>query len=208
MKIGIINYGMGNLASVKNALDFLSLDAEIFDNPDHIGEYEKLILPGVGAFGQAINNLRSSGFEQAIRSSVLEKRVPILGICLGMQLLLSESVEHGKHTGLNLVAGGVYNFNDIVSDLPVPHMGWNNVQLKNSGLAISTPDDPAPSYYFVHSFYCKLQEQQYATGIAEYGIPFHAMFEKGHIAGCQFHPEKSQKNGLTIFANFAAKNYG
>jgi glutamine amidotransferase len=206
MKIGIINYGMGNLASVKNAFDYLNIPSEIFSDPGEIANYDKLLLPGVGAFGQAMQNLRSSGFEKAIRESVSSRKVPILGICLGMQLLLSRSSEHGEHEGLDLVKGEVINFGKEIKDLPVPHMGWNDLDIKDSSL-VSPSNGEKPSFYFVHSFFCRLQEPQYVTGFAQYGIPFHAMFERGHISGCQFHPEKSQKNGLGIFVNFASKSH-
>lgn len=197
---------MGNLASVKNAFDYLAISAEIFSDPKEITGYDKLILPGVGAFGQAMQNLRSTGFEVAIREAVLSRKVPILGICLGMQLLLSRSSEHGDHEGLDLVKGEVINFRKEITDLPIPHMGWNDLEVKNTSL-VSTANGEKPSFYFVHSFFCRLEEPAYVTGFAHYGIPFHAMFEREHISGCQFHPEKSQKHGLGIFVNFAAKDY-
>ena len=203
MKIGIINYGMGNLASVLNALNHLSIDAGIFDTPGSIVNYDKLILPGVGAFGQAMENLNKSGFDEEIKEAVLVRKKPILGICLGMQLMLTQSTEHGIHKGLDLVAGKVENFSAILSDLPVPHVGWNGVKARGSRLI---PDDlpEVPDFYFVHSFYCRLDDTNYATGHTEYGINFHSMFEKDNIAGCQFHPEKSQRVGLEIFKKFAA----
>lgn len=206
MKIGIINYGMGNLGSVRNALDYLSVPNEIVGRPKELFNYSSLILPGVGAFGKAMENLRSGGLDGAIKEAVIERKIPILGICLGMQLMLSHSTEHGDHEGLDLVRGEVINFGDYVKDLPVPHMGWNDVMLRNSALS-ETSDSEKPSFYFVHSFFCRLEEERYVTGIANYGIPFHAMFEKENISGCQFHPEKSQKHGLTIFKNFAKKDY-
>jgi glutamine amidotransferase len=203
MKIGIINYGMGNLASVLNAMNHLSVHAEIFADPAHINKYDKLILPGVGAFGQAMKNLKELGFEEKIKEAVLVKHKPILGICLGMQLLLSQSTEHGIHNGLDLVPGKVDDFAGMITGLPVPHVGWNDVKINNSRLF---PDNSpqTPDFYFVHSFYCRLQEEQYVTGFTEYGITFHSMFEKENIAGCQFHPEKSQRHGLEIFKRFGS----
>lgn len=203
MKIGIINYGMGNLASVLNAMDHLSIKASIFDDPLQTDKYDKLILPGVGAFGQAMHNLKRSGFESEIKELVLVKQKPILGICLGMQLMLSQSTEHGIHEGLDLVPGEVDNFADVISGLPVPHVGWNDVVVQNSKL-VSADLPQAPDFYFVHSFYCRLNEKQYVTGTTEYGIAFHSMFEKNNIAGCQFHPEKSQRFGLEIFKRFGS----
>ena len=169
---------MGNLASVKNAFDYLSIPCEIFSDPSAIHNYNRLLLPGVGA---------------------------ILGICLGMQLLLSNSTEHGSHRGLDIVKGSVTSFKEVVTGMPVPHMGWNDVTLKNS--ALGNADGSKGTYYFVHSFYCSLEEENYVTGFTEYGIRFQSMFEKDHISGCQFHPEKSQADGLTIFKNFGSKEY-
>ena len=196
---------MGNLASVKNAFDYLSIPCEIFSDPSAIPNYDRLLLPGVGAFGKAMENLHASGFEDAIKKAVLINEVPILGICLGMQLLLSNSTEHGSHSGLDIVKGTVTSFKEVVTGMPVPHMGWNDVTLKNS--ALGNADGSKGTYYFVHSFYCSLEEENYVTGFTEYGIRFHSMFEKDHISGCQFHPEKSQADGLTIFKNFGSKEY-
>lgn len=198
---------MGNLASVKNALDHLSLPSEIFDDASKIYRYNRLILPGVGAFGKAMENLRSSGFEDAIKEAVLIKQVPILGICLGMQLLLSTSTEHGTHEGLNIVKGEVKNFKEVISELPVPHMGWNDVIFKKKSELFEGQLNTTGTFYFVHSFFCTLENEDYVTGITEYGIHFNSVFEKDHVAGCQFHPEKSQADGLLIFKNFASRTY-
>lgn len=199
--IGIINYGMGNLASVKNALEYLSISCKIISSPDELREADKIILPGVGAFGMAMDNLNKSGFSAEIKELVLEKKKPILGICLGMQLLLDQSVEHGKHKGLSIVNGEVLFFGDAISGQPIPHMGWNDVEQKKDSVLYKTIDGPV-SYYFVHSYYCQLNNVQEVAGITNYGIAFHSSIESGHIFGCQFHPEKSQKNGLSIFKNF------
>src|SRR5687767_12827827 len=119
--IGIVNYGMGNLASVKNALDHLQVESKITDNPKDLSAMDKIILPGVGAFGMAMNNLNSSGFSDYIKEFALDKKKPLLGLCLGMQLLLESSTEHGDHKGLGLVKGKVLFFGDIFTDLPIPH---------------------------------------------------------------------------------------
>lgn len=199
--IGIINYGMGNLASVKNAFDYLNINSTIISIPDQLKHMDKIVLPGVGAFGMAMENLNKTGFSDAIKKIVLVQKKPILGICLGMQLLLNSSTEHGEHTGLGIINGKVLFFGDKITDQPIPHMGWNDV-LYNNRSKLYNNIEPSPTYYFVHSYYCKLDDPVYASGITNYGIDFDSSIEKEHIFGCQFHPEKSQKNGLAIFKNF------
>jgi glutamine amidotransferase len=199
--IGIVNYGMGNLASVKNALDYLSIPSIIIADPLELATVDKIILPGVGAFGMAMQNLNNTGFSLALKELVLEKKVPILGVCLGMQLLLASSTEHGNHEGLGIIDGKVLFFGEVTKDLPIPHMGWNEVEYAANSLLFKNIDS-SPDYYFVHSYYCQLSEPGYAVGITSYGIDFHSSLEKEHIFGCQFHPEKSQKSGLAIFKNF------
>ncbi len=199
--IGIINYGMGNLASVKNALDYLEIDSKIIDQPDELMEVDKLILPGVGAFGMAMDNLRSRGFVEPLKEVVLEQKKPILGICLGMQLFLSKSYEFGEHEGLNFIQGEVKSFADKVKDLPIPHIGWNRVKFEKNTLLNNVEPDKA-IFYFVHSFYCDLENKGDESGGTDYGIDFTSMIEKDNIFGAQFHPEKSQKFGLEIFSSF------
>ena len=198
---GIINYGMGNLASVKNALDHLNIEARIISEPGDLHKVDKIVLPGVGAFGMAMQNLDRSGFSDAIRELVLVKQKPIIGLCLGMQLLLDSSTEHGVHKGLGIVGGKVLFFGDAVSGLTVPHIGWNDVQYPDDTILFRGLE-PAPDYYFVHSYYCLLDDQDHVAGTTTYGIPFHSSIANGHIFGCQFHPEKSQRCGLTLLKNF------
>ncbi|MCG2616074.1 imidazole glycerol phosphate synthase subunit HisH [Terrimonas sp. NA20] len=199
--IGIINYGMGNLASVRNALEHLSIPCKIVTDATELREADKLILPGVGAFGMAMDNLNRSGLSDEIRELVLVKKKPILGICLGMQLLLDQSVEHGVHNGLSIVNGEVLFFGEVVKDQPIPHMGWNDVEVKNNAVLFNGIESPS-SYYFVHSYYCALKRHEDVAAVTDYGINFHSSIESGHIFGCQFHPEKSQQKGLCIFKNF------
>jgi glutamine amidotransferase len=199
--IGIVNYGMGNLASVKNALDYLSIPSKIIANPIELATVDKIILPGVGAFGMAMQNLKNTRFSLALKELVLEKKVPILGVCLGMQLLLASSTEHGNHEGLGIIDGKVLFLGEVIKDLPIPHMGWNEVEYAANS-RIFKNIDPSSDYYFVHSYYCQLSNPVYVAGTTSYGIDFHSSLEKEHIFGCQFHPEKSQKSGLAIFKNF------
>lgn len=200
--IGIINYGMGNLASVKNALDYLEIESKIIDNPSDLEKIDKMILPGVGAFGMAMDNLNNSGFSSVIKELVMVKQKPILGICLGMQLLLESSTEHGHHTGLGIIEGQVKMFDKDLIRLPVPHMGWNTVTAEIMNKVLFKNHEIDATYYFVHSYYCSIKDTSSVAGITEYGIPFHSSIEKNNIFGCQFHPEKSQKSGLNIFKNF------
>jgi glutamine amidotransferase len=199
--IGIINYGMGNLASVKNSLDYLNISSKIISNPLDLYKIDKIILPGVGAFGAAIENLNSSGFSNTLKELVLVKNIPILGICLGMQLLLESSNEHGYHNGLGIIKGNVLFFGDCVKDLPVPHVGWNDVDNFNRGFLFKDIS-VSSNFYFVHSYFCKLQNSLDVSGTSMYGIEFHSALERENVFGCQFHPEKSQKVGLSIFRNF------
>jgi glutamine amidotransferase len=200
--IGIINYGMGNLASVKNALDYLGIENKIIDNPSELEKIDKMILPGVGAFGMAMDNLNKSGFSSVIKELVSVKQKPILGICLGMQLLLESSTEHGNHTGLGIIEGQVKMFDKDLIRLPVPHIGWNTVTPNILNKVLFKNHETAATYYFVHSYYCSIKDTSSVAGITEYGISFHSSIEKNNIFGCQFHPEKSQKSGLNIFKNF------
>lgn len=201
--IGIVNYGMGNLTSVRNALNFFNIPNEIFDSPSEIKKYDKLILPGVGAFGLAMENIHETGFAEALQEDVLVKNKPLLGLCLGMQLLLDSSCEHGNHKGLGFIKGTVDYLGDRIDNLPIPHMGWNQLQVKkNVSLLFKNIPVEEQIYYFVHSFYCDLNDKTLVAAQTTYGISFDVVLEDRHIFGCQFHPEKSQKSGLQILKNF------
>lgn len=198
--IGIINYKMGNLQSLVNSLDYLNIPNRVIDSPDNIINCDKLILPGVGAFGLAMQQLNSLGFIKPI-NDYIETEKPILGICLGMQLLLKTSEEHGNHRGLGLIDGHVLSFRNKIKDLPVPHVGWNNIHKKNNSIIFNNIEDNE-DFYFVHSFYCDLSNNDEIIAETDYGFSFTSAFEKRNIFGCQFHPEKSQRAGLAILENF------
>lgn len=200
--IGIINYGMGNLTSVQNALESLNIKSTICDSPKAIESCDKIILPGVGAFGMAMQNLNSLNFVEPLAEFALSEKKPFLGICLGAQLLLESSTEHGFHKGLGYFKGTVDFLGDKVKDLPVPHMGWNDVIRTASPSALL--GDHGGCFYFVHSYYCKLEERNLVTAEVDYNFRFDVVFERGNIFACQFHPEKSQKDGLSLLKNFAA----
>ncbi|GBR77519.1 imidazole glycerol phosphate synthase subunit H [Candidatus Termititenax dinenymphae] len=200
MKTVIIDYGMGNLRSVQKAVESLGYAAEISSDPQIVTEADKLILPGVGAFPQAMENLQKKDLLPAIKAA-LDR--PFLGICLGMQLLLSSSEEFGLTDGLNALPGRVEYFRKSVNfpaDLPVPHIGWNDVRQKKDTLFKGLPE--TFTAYFVHSYYAVPDAASVVSGVTDYGIDFCSALEKDNIFGVQFHPEKSGENGLQILKNF------
>lgn len=198
--IGIINYGVGNLKSVKNSLDFLGIPNKVTSNPTEINTCNKIILPGVGAFGAAMDKLNGTGFSEVIKKYSAQGK-PMLGICLGMQLLFDESEEHGFHQGLGLVKGKVLAFSKKVKNLPLPLIGWNDIIKEKSSPLLENIETGA-SFYFVHSFYCEPQEQAITAASSDYGIKFPSIIHRDNIFACQFHPEKSQSAGLQILKNF------
>ena len=199
-RIGIINYGVGNLRSVKNSLDYLGIANKIIAKPKDFDQCNKIILPGVGAFSPAMVRLKKLGFDKKIIEFANNGK-PILGICLGMQLLFQSSQEGGLHKGLGLIKGEVLPFNKKVKTLPIPHVGWNDIY-KNKNSLLFNNIDSGSSFYFVHSFYCKPDEKSATIANTDYGINFSAAISKGNIFGCQFHPEKSQSTGLKLLENF------
>jgi glutamine amidotransferase len=188
---------MGNLASVRNAFEKLGFEAFITSDPDTIANATKVVLPGVGAFADAIKNLRERGIDQSLQA-VVKKQTPLLGICLGMQLLFSESYENGIYRGLDIIPGTVEKF-DIREK--VPHMGWNNIEMKPESRLFAGV--PAGSYfYFVHSYYVVPEELRASAASCQYGLEFCCAVEKDQIYATQFHPEKSSDAGLRILKNF------
>jgi len=229
--IGIVDYNMGNLASVINAFAKVGADATLESDPSRISSYDKLILPGVGAFGDAMEHLKENGMDEAVKAFAKSGK-PLLGICLGMQLLFESSDEFGETQGLGLIPGKVIAFDENKFDHPlkVPHMGWNELFVQNitnrhaeldsaSQQALDTgeilnrvQDDersvlfeglPKDFYlYFVHSYHAVCDEQ-YAIGKTHYGYEFVSAVQNGNIYGIQPHPEKSHENGLKIIENFS-----
>ncbi|SFV54873.1 Imidazole glycerol phosphate synthase amidotransferase subunit [hydrothermal vent metagenome] len=200
--IGIVDYNMGNLASVINAFQSIGADATIESDPDRLKDYDKLILPGVGAFGDAMEHLQSNGMDSAIKEYASLDR-PLLGICLGMQLLFDSSEEFGDSRGLGLIDGEVVAFDESQFDhkLKVPHMGWNELFVQRKTPIFQGLDSDF-YLYFVHSFHAKCDDR-YAIGKTHYGYEFTSAVQKDNIYGIQPHPEKSHKNGLKIIENFA-----
>jgi len=194
--IVIIDYGLGNLGSVKNALDKLGVDSMVSKSVKDIEKATGLVLPGVGSATEGMKNLRKSGLNKVILKQIKLKK-PILGICLGMQLLFFLS-EEGNTECLNVIEGKVKRFNN---KLKVPQIGWNQVKQKPSKLFLSIKDKSY--FYFVHSYYCQASEEKIIIGSTEYGINFTSAIEDKNIFGVQFHPEKSGENGLKLLKNFA-----
>ncbi len=199
--IGIVDYNMGNLASVKNAFRLLGHDVVVESDPGRLGSYEKIVLPGVGAFGDAMEHLRERGMDQALHAYAQTGK-PMLGICLGMQLLFERSSEFGMHQGLGLIAGEVQAFDTSRFEHPlkVPHMGWNRMFTKEHPLFNGL--DAAHYLYFVHSYHVVCANADESIGESEYGYRFTSAVAHENIMGIQPHPEKSHKNGLAILKNF------
>jgi len=197
----ILDYGASNLRSVQKAFDYLHIPATISDDARQVAASDKVILPGVGAFGQGIKAVRSRGFDSAIAEH-LSKHKPLLGICLGMQLLLSESEEMGLHQGLNLISGKVRQFNS--QNAKVPQIGWNSLdEIRRDSLLFKGIDE-GTHFYFVHSYYCQVEDASAVSAKARYaGEIFAVAIEKSGIFAVQFHPEKSGTAGLKVLENFA-----
>ncbi len=205
--IGIVDYNMGNLASVINAFEIVGAEIAVESDPSKLKNYDKLILPGVGAFGDAMEHLRENGMDKAVKEYASSGK-PLLGICLGMQLLFESSEEFGNHKGLGLIEGKVVAFNESKFDhkLKVPHMGWNELFQKPVGeipcdCPLFAGLDKEFYLYFVHSFHA-VCDDKYAIGKTYYGYEFVSAVNKENIYGIQPHPEKSHENGLKIIENF------
>ena len=199
--IAIIDYGVGNLFSLKSSLAAIGADAVVTADPEVIKSAEKIILPGVGAFGDAAAKLRISGMAELVKSEAARGK-PLMGICLGMQLLLEKSFEYGCHEGLGLIKGEIRPITDVIPEgLKVPHIGWNALRFKGEKSPIFKYINEGDHVYFVHSFYgAECDDSVIAT--AEYGATLTAAVAKDNVYGCQFHPEKSGDVGLRILRAF------
>lgn len=203
--IVIIDYGMGNLFSIQSALDYLGAKSTISSDPNIIGKAEKLILPGVGSFKKAMGNLKRDNLMEVIINSVNIKRIPILGICLGMQLLGISSTEDGFSDGFGFIDTPVERFGDeTCKGLKIPHVGFDTVSVTKKSKLFDGLDLQI-DFYFTHSYRMAFADQSYTTAICSHGELFVAAFEQGHICGTQFHPEKSQTNGLFLLKSFIEK---
>lgn len=199
-RIAIIDYGVGNLRSVEKAFAATGAVSIVSGDERVLREAEALVLPGVGAFGACMNALRERGFDALVRERV-GAGVPLLGVCVGMQMLFEESEEFGRSAGLGLLQGRVRRFDNR---LRVPHVGWNQVKAKRTHPLLAGVEDEA-FFYFVHSYYCETGDPEDAIGETEYGVTYASVVARGRVCGVQFHPEKSQAAGLRLLRNFAER---
>ena len=196
--VGIIDYGVGNLFSLCSSFKGIGVEAFVSGDAAELAKADRLVLPGVGAFEDAARKLRASGLDVFVKEQAAAGK-PLLGICLGMQMLFEKSFEYGEHEGLGLLKGQVVPMaGKLPTELKIPHMGWNSLEVKQGRLLTAVDGQ---FVYFVHSFFASGCEDSLAA-VTEYGIPITAAVEKGNIFGCQFHPEKSGNVGLSILKTF------
>lgn len=197
----ILEYGIGNISSISNMLKKIGVPAKISGDPADVLQAEKLVLPGVGHFDHCMNELRKAPFFDALQQKVLEDRTPVLGVCVGHQMLFDKS-EEGGTPGLGWIPGSVVRFKpeEMPPGYKIPHMAWTNVQPVNDSVLFK--DIEEPRFYFVHSYYTQC-DTQYVQATAKYGIGFVASVKKDNIYGVQFHPEKSHKFGMRLYRNFS-----
>jgi imidazole glycerol-phosphate synthase subunit HisH len=201
MRIAVVDYGMGNLRSVSNAFEAAGQPVEIITRPEQLNGVAGIVLPGVGAFGDAMRNLHERGLVQVLDENVRTRNVPFLGLCLGMQLVATESVEHGAHRGLGWVPGRVVRIEPNGRPIRVPHIGWNDVHFAPRARLFAELGE-SQAFYFVHSYVLEPDSQDVVSGVCDYVGPFAASIETSNIFGTQFHPEKSQHAGLAALRNF------
>ncbi len=203
--IGLIDYGMGNLHSVAKALEKVGGKVELVKEADALAQYERIVLPGVGAFRDCMHALKSTGMADAIKEGVA-KGTPFLGICLGMQALMTRSYEFGVHAGLNLIEGEVKPFPEshVERGFKIPHMGWNDLVVpQDEAHPVLAGVNKGDQVYYVHSYYCAPRNPDHLLAACSYGdFPFAAVIGRDNVLGMQFHPEKSQKVGLMLLQNF------
>jgi len=200
--IVIVDYGVGNLRSVQYRLKYLKYQAIISSKPEDILSSSALILPGVGSFSTGMKNLESCGLKTALNTAVLDNNIPILGICLGMQLFSGFS-EEGNYRGLNWIQGKVKKFdNSIIGQtLRIPHVGWNTIRTVNNS-PLTSHASPKDRFYFTHSYYMECKNISNVSAYTKYGVEFPSIVTKGNIMGTQFHPEKSHKYGIALIKSF------
>lgn len=200
-RIAIINYGIGNIRSLYNSIKKLDFDVDIIYDPKYLKNYDKFFLPGVGSFSIAMKLINKIGWKNEIKENIVHKKKLIFGICLGMQLLLSSSSEHGKTNGLSLIDGEVVHLNDIGCSLRTPHIGWNEIDIRRKNSFFSNIPNHS-DFYFVNSYVAKVYNEKDLLGTTNYDVDFTSVIFKDNILGTQFHPEKSSKAGRQLIFNF------
>jgi glutamine amidotransferase len=200
--VAIIDYGRGNVRSVANAIEYCGADAVVTADPAAIDDASHILLPGVGAFGDAMAALAGCGLPEVLRRQVFEKGKPFLGVCLGMQLLADRGLEHGDHAGLGWISGEVLRLTPGPDALKIPHMGWNEVTLTREHPVFARMRSDQLVFYFVHSYHFVAADPETVLGLCEYGRRFTAIVAKDNIVATQFHPEKSQDSGIELLQNF------
>ncbi len=197
----IVDYGVGNLFSLKCSLDSIGVEAVVSSDEKVIRSADRIILPGVGAFDDAAKKLRDTGLDKVVVDEA-ENGKPLMGICLGMQMLFEKSYEYGEHDGLGLIKGNVRPIADVIpADLKIPHIGWNALEFKGEKSPVFKYINEGDFVYFVHSFYAADCDES-TIAVSEYGAPLTAAVQSGNVYGCQFHPEKSGRTGLNILKAF------
>lgn len=201
--IAIINYGSGNVRAIGNIYDRLKIPYNIIENPEDLLQAKKIILPGIGAFDETMGMLNNSGFRNNLEKKVIEEKIPVLGICVGMQILANGSDE-GELAGLNWIPGRVKKFDkNIIPNKPkIPHLGWNSIEIKKTTPLLANVDEE-DGFYFVHSYYFECDSASDILTTSFYGTSFASSVNREQIFGVQFHPEKSHSNGISLLKNFA-----
>jgi glutamine amidotransferase len=199
--IGLVDYGLGNLEAFANIYRRAGIEARRLSRPEDIATASRLILPGVGAFDWAMARLNDSGLRDALDDAVLARRIPVLGICVGMQMMMERS-EEGSVAGLGWIRGDVIRLPDRGAEFPLPHMGWNDVIPRVNGPLFDTID--TPRFYFLHSYHVATETSDAVLAEADYGMTLTCAVQQDHIRGVQFHPEKSHHKGVRLLENFAA----
>lgn len=201
MKVGIVNYGMGNLGSVRRAFEDIGAEPVIANHPSSLYEVDRVVLPGVGAYAEGIAHLGHGGWIDALNDVVSAQGKPLLGICLGMQMLATAGHEGGVTQGLDMIPGQVRRLDELGCMLRIPHVGWNEVRYCNDEVLFEGIPD-ASDFYFVHSYAFVPQTDESLVATVPYGIDIAAVVRRGHVFGCQFHPEKSSQAGRQLLKNF------
>ncbi|WP_154140342.1 imidazole glycerol phosphate synthase subunit HisH [Photobacterium damselae] len=201
MTIAIIDYGMGNIGSVSRAISACGFEPVIAKNADDVLQADKIILPGVGSYSKAMDEIRQRGLEEAIIESVVDDQIPTLGICLGMQILSTLGYEHGESKGLDFIPGDVVHFESERKDIRIPHVGWNSV-FHNGESKLFSGIPSGSDFYFVHSYHFNTKNDENILATSEHGSRFISAVYRDHVFGTQFHPEKSQQFGLKLLKNF------